>query len=358
MEHLPIHVAYEVLLRGPVHYQWMYPFERFIYRLKNMVGNKKRRPKRNEIIGDQFVDEQISIYKHLGHGGKPICRRTLSDCEFYKATHYILSNTPEMDTYLRQFDAELRQRYRRDTENPLYDRLLEELPAWLKKHIWELRAQYEILKWIYHLSFGFNYRVTCINTYKVNSYKFCNESYNQGKKKTYCQVQLKVEGGGYFYGVIEEIIHMCCSHNPRLKVVLFKCRWIDPRYVQCFPNTGVVEANLMRIYQPYDPFILAQQAEQVYFVEFPGQANRTIQGWIAVCRVKPTNAIEMSVANVPYQDEGESSSVIPIVDGVVELGNLASDLVNVYNIDDENEERSDSPQEGETSNDESESDSD
>ncbi|CAM8940897.1 unnamed protein product [Rhodiola kirilowii] len=389
MEHLPIHVADEVLLGGHVHYRWMYPFERFIYRLKNMVWNKsqvafsivmaylqleitflgsdylgpeyqtkERRPKRNEIIGDQFVDEHISIYNHPGRGGKPTFRRSLSDCEFYKATHYILSNTHEMDTYLRQFDAELRQRYPQDTKNQLYDRLLEGLPTWLKKHIWELRAHNELLEWIYHLSLGFNYRVTCTSTYKVNNYKFCTESYNHGRKKTYCQVQLKVEGGGYFYGVIEEIIHMCCSRNPRLKVVLFKCRWIDPRYVQCFPNTGLIEANLLRIYQPYDPFILAQQAEQVYFVEFPGQANRTMQGWIAVCRVKPTNQIKLRVADVPYQDEGECSSINPTVDGVVELENLASDVVNVYNMDDETEEHSDSPQERETSNDESESDSD
>ncbi|CAM9000171.1 unnamed protein product [Rhodiola kirilowii] len=42
MEHLPVHVADEVLLGGLVHYRWMYPFERFIYRLKNMVGNKSQ----------------------------------------------------------------------------------------------------------------------------------------------------------------------------------------------------------------------------------------------------------------------------------------------------------------------------
>jgi len=28
MEHLVIHLSIEVLLGGPVHYRWMYPFER------------------------------------------------------------------------------------------------------------------------------------------------------------------------------------------------------------------------------------------------------------------------------------------------------------------------------------------
>ncbi|KAL9688614.1 hypothetical protein QQ045_033037 [Rhodiola kirilowii] len=42
MEHLPVHLSDEVLLGGPIHYRWMYPFERFIYRLKNSAGSRSR----------------------------------------------------------------------------------------------------------------------------------------------------------------------------------------------------------------------------------------------------------------------------------------------------------------------------
>jgi hypothetical protein len=31
MEHLPIHLAYEARVGGPVQYRWMYPFERYFY---------------------------------------------------------------------------------------------------------------------------------------------------------------------------------------------------------------------------------------------------------------------------------------------------------------------------------------
>ncbi|CAM8999975.1 unnamed protein product [Rhodiola kirilowii] len=376
MEHLPIHVADEVFLGGPVHYRWMYPFERFIFRLKNMVGNKsqvsasivmaylhleitfltsdylgpecktkERRPKRNEVMSRTFDAEQISIFNHPGHGGRPICRRTLSDQEYFKATHYILSNMPEMDIYLRDFDTYIRQRYPRDNENKLYERTLTDLPAWLKKHIWELRATNEVFEWIDHVSHGFDYRVSNLNTYKINNYKFCTEGKNQGELKKYCQVQLKVEGGGYFYGVIEEILKMHCTQNPRLKIVLFKCRWLDPRHVHCFTTTGLVEVNIERIYQPYDPFILAQQAEQVYFVEFPGQPQRTMQGWVAVCRVKPTNAIDLSVADIPFQEDGETSSILPSVVESNDLVNLADEVVNLYSDDDDEEASTDSPME-------------
>ena len=40
MEHLPIHLSYEAKLGGPVHYRWMYPFERLFKRLKATAKNK------------------------------------------------------------------------------------------------------------------------------------------------------------------------------------------------------------------------------------------------------------------------------------------------------------------------------
>src|SRR4051812_32376129 len=42
MEHLPVHLAYESRIYGPVQYRWMNPFERFLKTLKDKVGNKAR----------------------------------------------------------------------------------------------------------------------------------------------------------------------------------------------------------------------------------------------------------------------------------------------------------------------------
>src|SRR5436190_12204162 len=42
MEHLPVHLAYEARIYGPVQYRWMYPFERFLKTIKDKVGNKAR----------------------------------------------------------------------------------------------------------------------------------------------------------------------------------------------------------------------------------------------------------------------------------------------------------------------------
>ncbi|GJU51546.1 hypothetical protein Tco_1221101 [Tanacetum coccineum] len=42
MEHLPIHLAEEALLAGPVQYWWMYPIERYLLTLKMYVRNRAR----------------------------------------------------------------------------------------------------------------------------------------------------------------------------------------------------------------------------------------------------------------------------------------------------------------------------
>ncbi|XP_057779596.1 uncharacterized protein LOC130998182 [Salvia miltiorrhiza] len=42
MEHLPVHLADEARLAGPVQFRWMYPFERYLRKLKNNVRNKAR----------------------------------------------------------------------------------------------------------------------------------------------------------------------------------------------------------------------------------------------------------------------------------------------------------------------------
>jgi hypothetical protein len=42
MQHLLIHLPYEAKVGCPMQYRWMYPFERALKRLRQMVGNKTR----------------------------------------------------------------------------------------------------------------------------------------------------------------------------------------------------------------------------------------------------------------------------------------------------------------------------
>ena len=40
MVHLPIHLASEAKIAGPIHYRWIYLVERWLYFLKSLIGNR------------------------------------------------------------------------------------------------------------------------------------------------------------------------------------------------------------------------------------------------------------------------------------------------------------------------------
>ncbi|PKU75464.1 hypothetical protein MA16_Dca011240 [Dendrobium catenatum] len=75
MVHLLIHLVEEVRLGGPVHYRWMYPFERFFLVLKDFVRNKSQ-PERS--IAERYIAEEgISFFsKYLD--GAPTFSKSIS----------------------------------------------------------------------------------------------------------------------------------------------------------------------------------------------------------------------------------------------------------------------------------------
>jgi len=131
MEHLPVHLAYEARICGPVQYRWMYPFERFLKTLKDKVGNKARveasiceaylteeattfasyyfpsaefpcRISRRGRIDDHDESsaisnaDQISIFNYPGRPRGILKPEWLLDRDFNAAKLYILQNTDEV----------------------------------------------------------------------------------------------------------------------------------------------------------------------------------------------------------------------------------------------------------------------
>ena len=60
MVHLAIHLPMEALLRGSVHYGWMYPVERRLGYLKNTVRNRAR--PEGSIAEGYIMDESTTYY--------------------------------------------------------------------------------------------------------------------------------------------------------------------------------------------------------------------------------------------------------------------------------------------------------
>ena len=72
-----------------------------------------------------------------------------------------------------------------------------------------------------------------------------------------------------FYSLLDEIIEIE-YHGLLIRVVLFKCMWFDHiKGMNVYRKFNLVEINHKKRYMKYEPFVLAQQAIQVYYVSYP-----------------------------------------------------------------------------------------
>ncbi|KAK4394509.1 hypothetical protein Sango_1605200 [Sesamum angolense] len=122
---------------------------------------------------------------------------------------------------------------------------------------------------------GPSVEVTSFNAYFVNGYNFQTESHNTDKSTMNCGVDL-VRG---------------------LKV--------HPRY-------HLVDVHVKKLYQKDDPFILAQQAIQVYFMEYPSM-KRDKADWMVVCKIKAGRVVDDSKWTKIAAYKPEEVLPVPIV---------------------------------------------
>ncbi|KAG8388376.1 hypothetical protein BUALT_Bualt02G0119500 [Buddleja alternifolia] len=149
--------------------------------------------------------------------------------------------------------------------------------------------------------------------YFVNGFKFHTKEY--GNSKSTMNSGVWVWGTSNendmtdYYGMLEEIIELEYFGNEN-KVVLFKCHWYDTTSnngIRVHPRLKLVEVNQKSKLNTSDKFILAQQAQQVYYTDFPKHPIRhsrsRVRGeWRAVCKIKARSRID-----VPHLEEHDDN---------------------------------------------------
>jgi len=125
MVHLPVHLAEEASLGGPVCYRWMYPMERYLRMVKGYVRNKAHpegsiaegyiteecmtfcslffkdmptRPERHESAAAPEPPSGLSVFGDLDYSRKGYSFEVLDESEMLRIRHYILTNTEECAT--------------------------------------------------------------------------------------------------------------------------------------------------------------------------------------------------------------------------------------------------------------------
>ncbi|WVZ58442.1 hypothetical protein U9M48_008718 [Paspalum notatum var. saurae] len=103
MMHLPVHLAEEAKLAGPVCYRWMYPIEGYLRTLKGYVRNKSH-PEGTAVAEPP---SGLSIFGKIDYRKRGVSIETLLEMDMQQIRHYLLTNCDEATTWVKEHKDEL-----------------------------------------------------------------------------------------------------------------------------------------------------------------------------------------------------------------------------------------------------------
>ncbi|KAK9056386.1 hypothetical protein SSX86_027476 [Deinandra increscens subsp. villosa] len=268
--------------------------------LEPTVKTRLNREPRNfapNIPCSSSIDSRLSIFKHpsrrlFDKGGQRI---VLTDEDRHKAHTYILFNCQELHEAIWSFDEHLRDLFPNYDQETLEKEKEKSFAKWLQLHVIN-DPKYEHLR---DIAQGPLVYVQSHKGYLVNGYKFHTQTAYHGRVTQNCGVC--VRGASYneqesdYYGLLDDILELEYHSNlGSCVVVLFKCTWFDPvKAVRVDPKTKMVDVKPKVIGCVDDPFILASQAQQVYYTPYPSK-EKGLKDWWAVVKTTPRGVYELA----------------------------------------------------------------
>ncbi|OMP10200.1 hypothetical protein COLO4_04723 [Corchorus olitorius] len=239
-----------------------------------------RRPRKNDEVVNDLSKPPFSIFNYPGRfHGRPRVR--LLNPEERKVAHtYVLRNCPEVDPYLEMFVDYLKHEGHSSDE---IDQGIEMFFAdWFKLYV-QTRENAVTDPLLQDLAWGPSNKATSWPAYMVNGYNFHTFVHGQGR------------------ATINSGICVCGSdsNDPSHD---FYGDWFDPiNGMKVHPLYKLVDVNRKKFYKKYDPFILAQQAIQVYYCHYPSMKKDKVD-WMAVCETKSRRVVDSASKEESDQD--------------------------------------------------------
>ncbi|XP_056843196.1 uncharacterized protein LOC108831992 [Raphanus sativus] len=356
MFHLPIHLSKEARLGGPVHFRWMYPFERYMKTLKAFVKNYARPEAcmaEAYLAGEcvafclEFLKDSVPVQEAVNRNedvetdtmvveGRPLQKGievTLSDKDRDIAHRYVLMNMASLDPFLEMHLEELQAKDARLARNEtlLWKYHTDHFAEWLKNkiHSDSTDSHSKEIRW---LAFGPRNVALAHKGFIINGQRFHTDAVKlktQNSGVTYeafsmCRSSARdmrqVADMITYYGVIKEILvidyHM-------FKVPLFRCNWANTANgVKEEDGFTLVNLHMNQAAYLKDPFILPSQAKQVFYSREDDASN-----WYVVMRAPPRGYHELET------EEDLGGAPLPVQE-VDDMGDEASDDDSVYVRDD------------------------
>ncbi|BBN68084.1 hypothetical protein Prudu_274S000500 [Prunus dulcis] len=378
MMHVMVHLPEEALLAGPVNYRWMYPIERLLGELKKSVRNRAKpegsiieawvhesltfcgmylkdvetafnRPQRNNDGG--MRKEKLSVFAQSARPfGDPGRGESFSRNDMEVAHWFVLNNCDEIMAYLDEHEEMMKREH---PSHLVAQKQRELFPQWFLESVNKLKSSNSptYSDELYNLAFG-PIRAELFSGCYINGVKFLGAA--RDDKLCTQNSGVHVPGGGEstnidFYGKLTNVVQLL--YKDRYQVIMFKCRWFDsnpnrPGSVKI--DHGLLSVNINRTWYDDDPYILANMATQIVYLDDPKAGS----SWKVVQKMDHRNVyaipeldltdndvdnvadqrLESSMENdaetlrdthviqEPFQIQGVSSIEIPIQSITIDLG--------------------------------------
>ncbi|OMP08434.1 hypothetical protein COLO4_06471 [Corchorus olitorius] len=214
--------------------------------------------------------------------------RWLSDDEFHAAHLYVLLNCPEVQEYHELFVNYLKGSNHTTEEIGLGIEM--HFVKWFKLFV--QKAENKITDPLLHsLALGPSRKATTWPGYFINGFNFCTVEHGVGRRTMNSGVFVRGsesdESSTGCYGLLLNIVQVeYCGDEAKKVVVLFECSWVETTDgMKVHPLYNIVDINRKELCKD-EPFILAQEAIQVYYCSYPS-IPRDKSDWKAVCDTKP-----------------------------------------------------------------------
>lgn len=132
--------------------------------------------------------------------------------------------------------------------------------------------------------------------FNVNGFAFRTMESEQNKKVQNSGIMVqsmhdKDDHESTYYGRLNDVISL--DYGSRGKIVLFRCDWVNTTSGTKIDSLGFAMVNFSRLIhtgerEEHEPFILASQAEMVYYVRDPKEED-----WFCVIRHTPRDTYNM-----------------------------------------------------------------
>nr|GEU97084.1 hypothetical protein [Tanacetum cinerariifolium] len=264
MIHLVIHLPLEALEGGPIRPWWMFPFERYMKKLKGYIRNKAK-PKGS--IAKGYVTEEALTFRSyyfwdvttkFNHPDRNVDLPPPA-CQFQKVKWYVLHNSPEIDTYRSQFKSLF----------PNKD-MKEEFTDWFESQIRQRHVdndkdpEVSTTSELFALACKPTWTKISINSCVVDGVRYVVHSRDECRITQNSGICSPGPDGEMYYGRLQEILVF--------KYLLFRVKWFDILNQGRKVKRLVLRNNMTQIDTRADSFkddqyILVTQVKQVFYLE-------------------------------------------------------------------------------------------